>query len=75
MSKKPGQHVVSRGDQWAVVREGASRASSVHPTQKAAIAAATDIARKQSLEVYIHGQNGQIRERNSFGNDPFPPEG
>ncbi|EGD1666955.1 DUF2188 domain-containing protein, partial [Escherichia coli] len=23
----------------------------------------------------IHGRDGQIRERDSYGNDPFPPKG
>jgi hypothetical protein len=23
----------------------------------------------------IHGENGRIRERNSYGNDPHPPKG
>ncbi|MCI5039252.1 MAG: DUF2188 domain-containing protein [Donghicola eburneus] len=23
----------------------------------------------------IHGENGRIRERNTYGNDPFPPKG
>lgn len=26
-------------------------------------------------EVLIHGENGRIRERNSYGNDPHPPKG
>jgi hypothetical protein len=25
--------------------------------------------------LYIHGQDGRIRERNSYGNDPYPPKG
>ena len=29
----------------------------------------------QETELLIHGQNGQIRERSSYGNDPFPPKG
>jgi hypothetical protein len=28
----------------------------------------------QGSELLIHGQNGQIRERNSYGNDPHPPK-
>jgi hypothetical protein len=23
--------------------------------------------------LFIHGKNGQIQNRNSYGNDPFPP--
>lgn len=69
------QHVVTHGDDWAVLGEGNSRVTSVHSTQQEAIEHARDIARNQQSELLIHGTNGQIRERNSYGNDPFPPKG
>jgi hypothetical protein len=72
---KQGQHVVPSNSGWSVRKAGASRASSTHPTQQEAIAAATQIARNQKTELYIHGRDGRIRERNSFGNDPHPPKG
>ncbi|MCU4363559.1 DUF2188 domain-containing protein, partial [Acinetobacter sp. WU_MDCI_Abxc22] len=49
--------------------------TSHHRTQQEAFDAAREIAQNQKSEVLIHGRNGQIRERNSYGNDPFPPEG
>ena len=70
-----GQHVVPNAGGWGVKKAGASRASSVHATQADAIAAATQIARNQKTELYIHGRDGRIRERNSYGNDPHPPKG
>jgi uncharacterized protein YdaT len=69
------QHVVPHGDDWAVKGEGNSRATSIHSTQQEAIEQARDIAKNQQSELLIHGTNGQIRERNSYGNDPFPPKG
>jgi hypothetical protein len=69
------QHVVPHAGGWAVRGAGNERATSVHPTQSAAIGAARDIAINQQSELLIHGRNGQIRERNSFGGDPFPPRG
>lgn len=69
------QHVVTHGDDWAVRGEGNSRVTSVHSTQQEAIEHAREIARNQQAELLIHGTNGQIRERNSYGNDPFPPKG
>ncbi len=30
---------------------------------------------RDSTEHLIHKQNGQIGERNSYGNDPHPPPG
>lgn len=74
MSKK-GQHVVPSATGWSVRKAGASKASSTHSTQQEAIAAATKIARNQQTELYIHGRDGRIRERNSYGHDPFPPKG
>jgi hypothetical protein len=69
------QHVVPHSDGWAVRGAGNERATSVHTTQQAAIDAARSIARNQSSELLIHGRNGQIRERDSYGEDPFPPRG
>lgn len=69
------QHVVRRGDDWAVKGEGNERATRVVPTQTEAIEIARDIARNQDSELLIHGRNGQIRERDSYGPDPFPPKG
>lgn len=73
MSKN--QHVTPRDGQWAVQGAGNSRATSLHDTQAEAIDAARDIARNQQSELLIHGQNGRIRARDSYGNDPFPPKG
>jgi len=72
---KLGQHVVPSKGGWSVKKAGASRASSTHSTQQDAITAATSIARSQKTELYIHGRDGRIRERNSYGNDPNPPKG
>lgn len=71
----PNQHVTPHKDGWQVKGAGNEKATSVHRTQKEAIDAATDIARNQGVEVVIHRPNGQIRDKNSYGNDPFPPKG
>jgi hypothetical protein len=70
---KGNPHVVPHGDQWAVQREGNSRASSLHDTQSEAIQSGRQIAQREELEIFIHRQNGQIRDRDSYGNDPCPP--
>lgn len=54
---------------------GASKPTSVHTTQQRAIEAGKATAQNQRTELLIHGVNGQIRERSSFGNDPKPPKG
>lgn len=74
MSKK-NQHVVPHAGGWAVRGAGNGRATSVHDTQRDAIEAARGIAQNQHSELLIHGRNGQIRDRDSYGGDPFPPRG
>ena len=69
------QHVVPHPGGWAVKGAGSERATSVHGTQAEAIDRARGIAQNQSSELLIHGRNGRIRERDSYGGDPFPPEG
>lgn len=74
-TNKGNQHVTPRGTQWAVTGAGNSRATSIVETQSEAIQIAKPIAQNQGGDVVIHRRNGQIRERNSYGNDPFPPKG
>lgn len=74
MNKK-NQHVVLHKRGWAVKQAGNPRASSVHNTQREAIKAAREAAIRQSSEMVVHRKNGRIRERNSYGSDPFPPKG
>jgi len=69
------QHVVPHQGQWAVKGAGNQRATSVHDTQQQAIDAARDLARKQQAEVVIHRPDGRIRDKDSYGNDPYPPKG
>lgn len=75
MSKKNNLHVVPHPDGWAIKTEGATRASSVHRTQKEAISQAREVSRSRGTELLIHGRNGQIREKDSHGRDPLPPKG
>lgn len=60
---------------WQVKGEGNTRATALTSTQAEAIEFATNIARSQQSELFIHGKDGRIRERNSYGNDPYPPKG
>ena len=72
MTRK-NQHVVPRGDKWAVVGEGNSKATAITKTQQEAIKVARPIAQNNQSEVVIHRPNGQIRDKDSYGNDPNPP--
>lgn len=70
------QHVMTHPDGgWQVKCAGNSKATVRTNTQSEAIKIARDIAINQKSEVVIHRTNGQIRDKNSYGNDPFPPRG
>ena len=70
------QHVTPHPDGgWHVKGEGNERATVRTSTQKEAIDRAREISRNQGSELIIHRPDGRIREKDSHGNDPFPPEG
>lgn len=75
MSKKNKHVVKNRDGSWGVKTEGASRNAKNFSSQKAAINHGIKSAKKSKSELLIHGKNGKIRERNSYGNDPNPPKG
>ncbi len=68
-------HVVHNGEQWQVKQENAQRSSGNFRTQQEAFERAREIATNNGQEVAIHGLDGRIREKHSYGNDPYPPEG
>jgi hypothetical protein len=60
---------------WDIKKDGAERAS-VHTTIKQeAVDKGREISKNQGSEFVIHGKNGQIQQKDSHGNDPFPPKG
>lgn len=72
---RKGLHVVPRDGKWAVRRVGADRITRKFATQREAVQAAREIARNRGTELYVHGRDGRIRERDSYGKDAFPPKG
>ncbi len=70
------QHITPHPDGgWQVKGAGNSRATARTETQADAINIGREIARNQESELVIHRPNGQIRDKDSYGNDPFPPRG
>lgn len=69
------QHVTPHPDGgWQVIGAGNEKATARTSTQQEAIEIAKKIAIKQKSEVVIHRPNGQIRDKDSYGNDPIPPK-
>ena len=69
------QHVVSLGGGWAVKPEGRAEPLAVFKTQSEAWERAKSIARKERSEALLHGKNGLIRARNTYGYDPRRAKG
>ena len=63
------------GDAWANKGEGAKRVSKVFPTKAAAQAAGRTTALREKVEHIIQNKDGQVGERNSYGNDPRSSKG
>jgi hypothetical protein len=74
MTKK-NVHVVPHQGDWGVKVEGNSKMSKVFDTQAEASAYGRERAINNSAELLIHGKDGQIRDKNSYGNDSYPPKG
>lgn len=60
---------------WQVKGAGNERATSVHSTQSSAWAESKSRAERTGGEAYLTGQRGQIRERNTYGQDPRKSKG
>jgi hypothetical protein len=69
------QFVVPVGDKWGVKGVGNSKYTKITNTQSEAINVARKIARNEQSELVILGKNGRIRQKDSYGNDNFPPKG
>ena len=61
-------HVIPEGDRWAIEIDGTKYDS--FDTQAAAIETGREQARQEHGELVIHGADGQIRKKDSHGNDP-----
>lgn len=72
---KTTQRVTRRPDgTWQHKGDGNQRATRVTDTQKEARDSAIGVAKNQGGEVIVHGVDGKIRSKDSYGNDPNPPK-
>jgi hypothetical protein len=71
---KNNVHVVPSDGGWDVKVEG--RPASRHfASQREAIQVGRRLAQGNRAEHIVHGRDGRIRQRDSYGRDPFPPRG
>ena len=60
---------------WMGRQKGSGeRASNHFDTKLSAVEKAREISRNQGSEFYIHGMDGKIQQKDSYGNDPCPPK-
>ena len=69
------QHIVKTNNGWGIRGENNTKITKNYDTQYAAIQGGKIIAKNQKSELIVHGRDGKIREKNSYGNDNFPPKG
>lgn len=70
---KTNQHITKKNGEWRVIGERNKKAKKKFATQKEAIDYGRKVAINQQSELVIHGVNGKIRDKDSYGNDPIPP--
>ena len=76
MAEKKNHWTSPRKDgKWESKTEGASRPSRVFDTQSDAWKYSKQRARADKVAARLQNRKGQIRERNTYGNDPYPPKG
>jgi hypothetical protein len=73
MAKK-NQHVVPLGKGWAVKGEGNSKYTVITEKKADATKIARNIAKNSNSEIIIHGKDGRIQDKDSYGKDPNPPK-
>lgn len=69
---KRNQHVVPLGNGWAVKGEGNIKYTAITERKSEATVIARSIAKNNKSEIVIHGKDGKIQDKDSYGNDPVP---
>lgn len=76
MADKENYWTQQRPDgKWESKREGGERPSKVTQTQADAWAYSKFKAKQSGGKAFLRGRDGEIRERNTYGKDPYPPKG
>ena len=77
MSRKTVHVTSSMTGQWVVRRSGSDKASKAFSTQREAVdfarTAAERASKKEDVDLIVHGRDGRIRQKDSYGSDPNPP--
>jgi hypothetical protein len=74
MTRGGGVHTVPAAEKPGWWNKLDGRVLSRHRLKIEAVRAGREMARLLRVEHTIHREDGQISEKNSYGNDPFPPK-
>ncbi len=72
MAKGKNQYVVPTKDGWGVKGQRNQKLTVKTDTKVDALKIGKKIAKNQQLTIL--GKDGKIQNKNSYGNDPFPPK-
>lgn len=72
---KPIHTVPNSNGGWDNKQQGSDKVISHSSIKTDAVHIGRDQAMKNGTEHFVHNKNGQFGERNSYGNDPYPPKG
>ena len=73
--KKNNIHVLYIEDKWVMKEENNDKESISFDTKDEAIEYSKKKAKDNKVELIIHNIDNKISNRNSYGNDPYPPKG
>lgn len=71
MAKK-NYHSVPWKGKWAVKKEKVKDPLSIHHTQAASEEKTRRLAKQAEVEAVYHSRKGHIKDKDSYGPDPFP---
>lgn len=68
-------HVIFKDEEWKIKEENNEVFIENFNTKEDAINYAKGLAKKNKVELIIHNKNNIISEKDSYGNDSYPPKG
>ena len=72
---KKNIHVFYKNEKWISKEENSENNLNSFDTKDEAIEYSRKIAKKNKAELIIHNINNKISNRDSYGNDSYPPKG
>ena len=72
---KKNIHVLYKDEKWISKEENSDNILKSFDTKDEAIEYSRKIAIKNKVELIIHNINNKISNRDSYGNDSYPPNG